>query len=100
MNQLQDLLAQLVAIDRRKHEVGCSEQMLPIILVNRCSPFCQLLHQSLRDPRNWVRPVVAVAAGTVAGGALALLNTRRRRHRPTGLRAAAEDVLRAVRPGD
>jgi len=24
--------------------------------------------ESLRDPRNWVRPVAAVAAGTLAGG--------------------------------
>ena len=29
--------------------------------------------ESLRDPRNWVRPVVAVAAGGVATGALVLL---------------------------
>jgi hypothetical protein len=52
--------------------------------------------QSLRDPRNWVRPVVAVAAGTVAGGALVVFGMRRRRQ-PTGLRAAAEDLLRSVR---
>jgi len=52
--------------------------------------------ESLRDPRNWVRPVVAVAAGTVAGGALVLLGMRRRRQ-PTGVRAAAESVLRSAR---
>ncbi len=41
--------------------------------------------ESLRDPRNWVRPVVAVAAGSVATGALVLLETRRRsRHRSGG----------------
>ncbi|MGH2990979.1 MAG: hypothetical protein ACRDMA_14195, partial [Solirubrobacterales bacterium] len=28
---------------------------------------------ALRDPRNWVRPVAAVAAGGVAGTALVLL---------------------------
>lgn len=33
---------------------------------------------SLRDPRNWVRPVVAVAAGGAATGALVLLELRRR----------------------
>jgi hypothetical protein len=53
---------------------------------------------SLRDPRNWVRPVIAVAAGTAAGGALVLLEMRRRRQ-PTGLRARADEVLRSVRPG-
>jgi hypothetical protein len=54
--------------------------------------------ESLRDPRNWVRPVVAVAAGTVAGGALVVVGMRRRR-RPAGLRATAEQVLKQVRPG-
>ena len=34
--------------------------------------------RALRDPRNWVRPVVAVGAGGVATGALVLLEMRRR----------------------
>jgi hypothetical protein len=34
--------------------------------------------RSLRDPRNWVRPVVAVGAGGAAPGALVLLELRRR----------------------
>lgn len=33
--------------------------------------------RSLRDPRNWVRPVVAIAAGGVATGALVLVGLRR-----------------------
>ncbi len=33
---------------------------------------------SLRDPRNWVRPVAAITAGGVATGALVLLELRRR----------------------
>ena len=53
--------------------------------------------QALRDPRNWVRPVAAVAVGTVAGGALVLVGMRRRRQ-PTGLRATAENILKQVRP--
>jgi hypothetical protein len=53
--------------------------------------------EALRDPRNWVRPVVAVAAGTLAGGALVVVGMRRRRQ-PTGLRAAAESLLKQVRP--
>jgi hypothetical protein len=52
---------------------------------------------ALRDPRNWVRPVAAVAVGTVAGGALVVLGMRRRR-KPSGLRSAAEDALRSLRP--
>ena len=55
--------------------------------------------QALRDPRNWVRPVAAVAVGTAAGGALLVLEMRRRRQPTGGLRGAAESVLRSVRPG-
>jgi hypothetical protein len=54
--------------------------------------------EALRDPRNWVRPVAAVAVGTVAGGALVVVGMRRRR-RSSGFRATAENVLRSVRPG-
>src|SRR3954452_1600273 len=52
--------------------------------------------EALRDPRNWVRPVAAVAVGTVAGGALVIVSMRRRR-RTTGLRGTAANVLRSVR---
>lgn len=34
--------------------------------------------RSLRDPRNWVRPVVAIAAGGIATGAVVLVGLRRR----------------------
>jgi hypothetical protein len=47
--------------------------------------------RALRDPRNWVRPVVAFTAGGVATGALILLQMRRRR-RPGGLRALGDDL--------
>jgi len=33
---------------------------------------------AMRDPRNWVRPAVAIVAGTAAGGALVVLGARRR----------------------
>jgi hypothetical protein len=48
--------------------------------------------QSLRDPRNWVRPVAAVAVGGAAAGALVVVGARRRR-KPTGLRAGASRLL-------
>ena len=51
---------------------------------------------ALRDPRNWVRPVAAVAVGSVAAGALVVVGMRRRR-RPDGLRGAAERLLRDIR---
>ena len=39
--------------------------------------------RSLHDPRNWVRPVVAVATGGIATGALVLLEMRRRGRQQT-----------------
>ena len=46
----------------------------------------------LRDPRNWVRPVAAVAIGGVAAGALVVVGARRRR-KPTGLRASTSRLI-------
>jgi hypothetical protein len=50
--------------------------------------------QALRDPRNWVRPAVAVTAGGVATGALVLLELRRRSRQRTagGLRGLTEGL--------
>lgn len=33
---------------------------------------------AMRDPRNWVRPVIAVVAGTTAGVGLVFLRTKQR----------------------
>ncbi len=52
--------------------------------------------EALKDPRNWVRPVAAVAVGGAAAGALVLIGVRRRR-RPGGLRVGAERLLRELR---
>jgi hypothetical protein len=42
---------------------------------------------ALKDPRNWVRPVVAVSVGGVATGALVLFELRRRgKQEAAGLR--------------
>jgi len=46
--------------------------------------------RALRDPRNWVRPVVAVGAGGIATGALVVLELRRRG------RGKGESGLRAL----
>lgn len=49
--------------------------------------------QSLREPRNWVRPVVAVAAGGVATGALVIFEFRRRgRQRSSRFDALIKDA--------
>jgi len=47
--------------------------------------------RALRDPRNWVRPVVAMGAGGAATGALVILELRRRGRQQAkgGLRSLA-----------
>ncbi len=53
---------------------------------------------SMRDPRNWVRPVVAAGVGAGAGTALVLLRVRgknrRNRQQSTDLLDLAERTLR------
>jgi hypothetical protein len=49
---------------------------------------------TMRDPRNWARPVAAAVVGGMAGGALILVRARqqqRKRH-VTGLRAIERGV--------
>jgi hypothetical protein len=55
---------------------------------------------AMRDPRNWARPVAAVAVGTTAGAALVVLRVRRQ-HRKRAAGASdpldlAEQTLRAA----
>jgi hypothetical protein len=55
---------------------------------------------SMRDPRNWVRPVVAAGVGATAGTALVLLRVQaknqRHRQQSTNLLDLAERTLRDV----
>jgi len=51
--------------------------------------------QSLRDPRNWVRPVAAAAVGGAAGTALVLMGVRRRR-KGDGLRSVVGEIRRSI----
>jgi hypothetical protein len=49
--------------------------------------------RSLRDPRNWVRPAAAIAAGGIAAGGLVLVELRRRGgKRPSRLSGLADQV--------
>jgi hypothetical protein len=55
---------------------------------------------AMRDPRNWVRPAVALVAGGTAGAALVVLRARRREQLARGgldaVRENAERTLRSV----
>jgi hypothetical protein len=49
--------------------------------------------RSLRDPRNWVRPAAAIAAGGVAAGGLVLVELRRRGgKRPSRFSGLADQI--------
>jgi H+/Cl- antiporter ClcA len=47
--------------------------------------------ESLRDPRNWVRPVAAAAVGAAAGTALIVVQVRQRR-KQDGLAGVADEI--------
>jgi hypothetical protein len=48
---------------------------------------------AMRDPRNWVRPAVALISGSIAGAGLVLLG----RHRAGRVRALTGQLARAAR---
>jgi hypothetical protein len=50
--------------------------------------------RALRDPRNWVRPVVALGAGGAAAGALVAMELRRRGKQQAkgGLRSLSDRI--------
>ena len=49
--------------------------------------------RSLRQPRNWIRPAAAIAAGSVAAGGLVLVELRRRGgKRPSRIGGIADQV--------
>ncbi len=52
---------------------------------------------AMRDPRNWVRPVAAIAVGTAAGAGLIVLGWRHQHRRQRSMRIAAGEVRRLVR---
>jgi hypothetical protein len=52
---------------------------------------------SMRDPRNWVRPVAAVAIGTAAGAGLVVLRVRSQHSRQRKQVQGAELARRTAR---
>jgi hypothetical protein len=51
---------------------------------------------AMRDPRNWVRPVAAVAVGTAAGAALVVVRMRRGQRHRSGLPGLADQARREL----
>jgi hypothetical protein len=97
MSEVEQLLADaLRPIEPPERLSGRVEDTLSAVTqaaADELSDWAEALSESelraLRDPRNWVRPVVAVSAGTVATGALVLLEMRRRGRQEAGGRVRA-----------
>ncbi len=51
---------------------------------------------AMRDPRNWVKPAVALAAGGAAAGALVVMGLRHRHKQDDGAAAAVKALTDAV----
>jgi hypothetical protein len=49
---------------------------------------------AMRDPRNWVRPVVATAAGATAGTALVILRVRAQRKKHAAASSSPLDLAK------
>ena len=56
---------------------------------------------AMRDPRNWVRPIAAMAVGSAAAGALVLVRARQHARSRSGgsrpLERSAREVARGLR---
>jgi hypothetical protein len=52
--------------------------------------------RAMRDPRNWVRPVAAVAVGTAAGAGLVLLRIRSHHRRQRTARLVGDELRKLV----
>ena len=94
---LADALRPIEPPERLSGRVETTLTKLADAAASELSDFADVLsegeREALRDPRNWVRPAVAVTAGGLATGALVLLEMRRRsRQRSGGLRGLSESL--------
>ena len=95
---LADALRPIEPPERLSGRVEDTLEAITQAAADELSEWAEVLSESelraLRDPRNWVRPVVAVSAGGVATGALILLEMRRRGRQQAkgGLRTLTDRV--------
>jgi hypothetical protein len=95
---LADALRPVEPPDRLSSRLEATLSAVTTAAATELSEWAEELEESelraLRDPRNWVRPVVALSAGGVATGALVLIELRRRgkRKSESGLRAVSSSL--------
>jgi hypothetical protein len=94
---LGDVLRPIEPPERLSGRIEDTFTVLSAAAANELSDWAEELSDSemraLREPRNWVRPVVAMGVGGVATGALVVFELRRRgKQQASGLRGLAEGV--------
>jgi hypothetical protein len=94
---LGDVLRPIEPPERLSGRIENTFTALSAAAANELSDWAEELTESemraLREPRNWVRPVVAVGVGGVATGALVLFELRRRgKQEANGLKGLAAGV--------
>jgi hypothetical protein len=90
------LEAALVPVEPRADLGGELELRLAEVQAAALDELADWELSAMRDPRNWVRPVAAVAVGTAAGAALVVVRMRRGRRQRTGLRGFADQGRREL----
>jgi hypothetical protein len=66
-------------VDPPPHLYAAFEDKLEQVSINAAEELSDWELAAMRDPRNWVKPAVAVVAGGTAAGALLVLGLRSRR---------------------
>ncbi|MSX02678.1 MAG: hypothetical protein F2813_05905 [Actinobacteria bacterium] len=85
---LEALLAQaLTPVDPPEHLADDLEERLHRISVLAADQIDAWQADAIHDPRTWVKPAAALAVGTAAAGAAAVLGVRHRRGRRQVLQA-------------
>lgn len=83
-------------VEPPEHLYSRFEDRLEQISANAVEEIADWELAAMRDPRNWVRPAVAVAAGAGAAGALLVLGLRSRRRGDDKGMAAAKALSDAL----
>lgn len=99
--ELESLLARALApVDPPEHLVSQLEEQLNRISAVAADELDAWEAGAFHDPRTWVRPASALAVGTAAAGAAAVLGLRRRRSRQqdaaAGPVAFAQKAIRTI----
>lgn len=106
-SQVEELLrAALVPVEPPQGLTDRLERRLSAVAGSAADELAETELAAMRDPRNWVRPAIAVLVGGVAGSALIVVRARQRQKRrriaaptkamPKKLRSAEQGVRKRL----